>query len=154
MKIREYKPDDYKEIAELFHETIHSVCTKDYSAKELEAWAPKPIDYKKWKKRLNSKKPYIILEKDVIIGFAELEKDGHIDCFYIHKDYQRQGVGSLLFKHLEKQSHKKGLERLYAEVSITAQPFFKKHGFKTIKKNIIHTNGQTLTNFSMEKEIM
>lgn len=69
----------------------------------------------------------------------------------MHKDHQRQGVGTFLLNHLCKigKDHKK----LYAEVSITAKPFFLKHGFKVIKKNIVHANNQKLTNFIMEKHL-
>lgn len=151
MKIRKYKSTDYKEIADLFYETIHSVCVNDYSKEELEAWAPTPIDYKKWRKRLDEKKPFLAVVDNKIVGFAEIENDGHIDCFYVHKDYQGQGVGALIFNHIHTIG--KNYEKLYAEVSITAKPFFLKHGFKVIKENIVHINNQKLTNFIMEKQL-
>jgi putative acetyltransferase len=87
MKIRKYQTTDYKEIADLFYETVHSVCANDYTAEELEAWAPTPIDYEKWQKRLEKRKPFVVIINHLIVGFAELEKDGHIDCFYVHKNY-------------------------------------------------------------------
>ena len=153
MKIRKYQTADYKEIADLFYETVHSVCANDYTAEELEAWAPAPIDYEKWQKRLEKRKPFVVIINHLIVGFAELEKDGHIDCFYVHKNYQGQGVGSLLMSHIENLSNQKGLDKLYSEVSITAKPFFEKHGFKTAKKNIVRTNNQKLTNFIMRKHL-
>ena len=32
------------------------------------------------------------------VGFAEVENDG---CFYCHKNYQRQGIGRMLFQVIE-----------------------------------------------------
>lgn len=92
MKIRPYKPSDYKDVADIFQETVHSVCSNDYTPKELEAWAPSPINYDKWQKRLLSKMPLLAVINNKIVGFAEIENDGHIDCFYVHKDHQRQCI--------------------------------------------------------------
>ncbi|MHB1949598.1 MAG: GNAT family N-acetyltransferase [Gammaproteobacteria bacterium] len=38
---------------------------------------------------------------DKIVGFAELEDNGHIDCFYCHHEYQGCGVGSALMREIE-----------------------------------------------------
>lgn len=151
MEIREYKPTDYKEIANLFHETVHSVCANHYSKDELEAWAPNPVDYEKWQKKLEKKVPFVVTIDNKIVGFAELEKDGHIDCFYVHKDHQKQGIGTFILNHLIETSKNK---KLYAEVSITAKPFFLKHGFKVTKENKVRINDQELTNYIMEKQLI
>lgn len=55
MHIQKYQSGDYKKIADLFQGTVHSVCSSEYSREELEAWAPTPVDYEKWQKRLNKK---------------------------------------------------------------------------------------------------
>lgn len=143
MHIRKYQPSDYKKVADLFQETVHSVCINEYNQKELAAWAPIPLDYDRWQKRLAKKLPFLAIIENKIVGFAEIENDGHIDCFYVHKDHQRQGVGTFLLNHLYKVTQNQ--QKLYAEVSITAKPFFLKHGFKVIRKNIVHANNQELS---------
>ncbi|WP_270340974.1 acetyltransferase [Lactococcus petauri] len=40
MNCRHYCSNDYAEIADLFYTTVHTINTADYSAEELEAWAP------------------------------------------------------------------------------------------------------------------
>jgi putative acetyltransferase len=42
------------------------------------------------------------------------------------------------------------LKRIYAEVSITAKPFFERQGFKMITEQQVRLRGVTLTNFLME----
>lgn len=34
---------------------------------------------------------------DTPLGFVELERDGHIDCFYCHPDRIGQGIGARLY---------------------------------------------------------
>ncbi|MDF3055666.1 MAG: family N-acetyltransferase [Gammaproteobacteria bacterium] len=45
------------------------------------------------------------------------------------------------------------LKRVYAEVSITAKPFFESKGFNVVKQQNVNIRGIELTNFVMEKNI-
>lgn len=42
------------------------------------------------------------------------------------------------------------IKRVFAEVSITAKPFFKSKGFKVVKQQNVNIRGIKLTNFVME----
>ena len=79
MKIVEYSSNRGKEIADLFYESVHSIDSSIYSEQQKHAWAPMPIDYINWEIRLENKKPYVLLIKNEVAGFIELESDGHID---------------------------------------------------------------------------
>ena len=68
------------------------------------------------------------------VAFAELESDGHIDFFYCHPDFQRQGAGTALMTTLVAEARELVLAELRAEVSVTAQPFFSKSGFRTFEE--------------------
>lgn len=149
MRIRDYRADDSIEIADLFHGSVHSLHVESFSAEELEAWAPTPPDYSHWRKRLAEKKPYVAERDGMIVGFIELEDDGHIDCFYTHKDFQRRGVGSALYSHLLQEADARDIQNLYLEASAIARPFFEREGFRLEKTNRLEGRGQILTNFSM-----
>jgi putative acetyltransferase len=149
MRIRDFMPKDADEIADLFHDCVHAIDSPDFSAAQREAWAPTPPDYSVWRVRLAEKKPYLACLEGTIIGFIELEDDGHIDCFYTHKDFQRQGVGRALYDHLVAQADARGIADLYVEASPIALPFFEREGFRLGKENRIERSGQILTNFSM-----
>lgn len=45
------------------------------------------------------------------------------------------------------------ISKIFAEVSITARPFFEKHGFTVIEKQKVSIRGIELVNFKMEKEL-
>lgn len=149
MYIRSYQPSDYIEIANLFHKSVHAIKQSFYSKEELEAWAPTPPDYNGWKARLLEKKPFVALKNNGIIGFIELESDGHIDCLYVHPEHQGSGIASQLLQHLRMVAQKKKITRLHVEASKVAMPFFKKSGFTLIKENHINLRGQSLLNYSM-----
>ncbi|WP_067861755.1 GNAT family N-acetyltransferase [Neptuniibacter marinus] len=153
MRIRAYRPSDSVEITNLFHTSVHTIKQSFYSKEEREAWAPTPPDYTGWKARLLIKKPFVALKKNRIIGFIELESDGHIDCLYVHPDYQGSGVARQLLQHILIVAQKKGITRLHVEASKVAMPFFKKSGFKLIKENHINLRGQSLLNYSMSWSI-
>ncbi len=151
--IRDYKEQDTFEIAELFTWTVRKINSKDYDEKQIDAWAPVQIDYENWLNRLRIKKPLVVLDIDKIIGFAEFEQNGHIDCFYVHFKYQNRGAGKLLLKTIENKAGMLKLKKIYAEVSKTAIYFFEKHGFTLIKEQRVEIRGISLTNYRMEKSI-
>lgn len=149
MKIRNYRAQDSDEITDLFHGAVHSLIDENYTAEELEAWAPTPPDYSHWRERLAVKKPYVAERDGMILGFIELEADGHIDCFYTHKDFQRQGVGRRLYNHLASEADARGVQDFHVEASEIARPFFEREGFVLEKVNRVERRGQVLTNFTM-----
>lgn len=151
MNIRAYAIPDTEEILNLFYDTIHEVNSQDYTPEQVNAWAPAVMDTGKWRERLSRKMTFVAEADGQIVGFCELEKDGHIDCFYAHKDYQRKGVGRSLLAKIEQEAKALGVNRVYAEVSITAKPFFESQGFVVLQEQQVLIRGINLTNYRMEK---
>ncbi len=149
MEIRPYQESDCFEIADLFHDSVHAIDHSLYSKEQLEAWAPTPPDYEFWNNRLRVKKPFVAIIDNTIVGFIELEGDGHIDCLYVHKDYQGAGVASRLLEHLQAVARERGIRQLQVEASKVAMPLFKKYGFKLQSSNTVALRGQSLTNYCM-----
>ncbi|MEH2260048.1 GNAT family N-acetyltransferase [Nostoc sp.] len=151
MRLRIYEIADSEEVMKLFYDTIHEVNIHDYIQEQVDAWAPANMDIEVWIKSLGSKFTYVAEEQDKIIGFGELEANGHIDRFYCHKDFQRKGVGKNILEQIELKANSLGVEKLFTEASITAKPFFESQGFLVIKKQEVERRGQKLINFVMEK---
>ena len=149
MKIIEYSSSRAEEITNLFYSSVHAINSSIYSDKEKNAWAPRPIDYYKWKCRFDDKKPYLLMIKDEVAGFIELESDGHIDCTYVLPKYQQIGVATLLIQHVFSLAKKLGLKKLYVEASFVAKPLFEKFGFIVKRKNEVIKDGVVLINYSM-----
>ena len=80
-----------------------------------------------------------------------MQNDGYIDFFFCHHAYQGKGVGKALMQHIIKTGRRYGLKRFYADVSITAKPFFQHYGFVVVRQQQKTVRGVVLTNFLMEK---
>ncbi len=150
--VRKYQPSDAKFLAEIFYNSIHSINIYDYSAEQINAMAPaSSLDPENWEQKWSKLVPFVALLGSKIVGFAEFEPSGHIDCFYVHHEYQGRGVGSALMKAIEAEAKEKHISRIYADVSITAKLFFEGKGFQEIKKQTVIYRGCEFTNFLMEK---
>jgi putative acetyltransferase len=161
IEIRRYQNGDAPYLSAIRYDTIHIINAQDYTKEQLEAWAPESSrvapphatdSCRSWQEQFEKTKPFVALINDMIVGFAELEPNGHLDRFYVHHQFQGQGVGSALMNALENEAHTAGLSSIYADVSITAKPFFEKKGFSVVKQQTVMIRGLALINFSMEKK--
>jgi len=115
MKIREATRADAGQMVRIFHDTIHTVNTRDYTAGQVDAWSPAVPEADAWAERKFPTRTTFVADDDgTIAGFGELEVSGHVDCFYCHHTYQRRGVGSATFQRIEGRARALGLTRLHA----------------------------------------
>jgi putative acetyltransferase len=153
MEIRRFQPDDGEQIAQLFHETVREVNRRDYSEAQVRAWAPDDLHFRDWVAVCGGCLTYVAVIDGAIAGFAELEPNGHIGCFYCHKKYQRCGVGRKLYATLEKHALDLQLNQLWTEVSITAKPFFEHMGFIVVREQEVYCRGAQFVNYAMQKSL-
>lgn len=131
MEIRKYQESDILQIISLFYETVHTVNKQHYTQEQLDAWAPKEeetLKHKSWGASLYQNITYVAESKGSLVGFADMSGKGHLDRLYVHKDFQGQGVASALVNKLEQEARILGLLEMDTEASITAKPFFERHG--------------------------
>jgi putative acetyltransferase len=146
----QYYNGEYIAVAEIFHAAVHQTAACFYSSEQLDAWAPTPIDYEQWRARCELKRPFICLRPGQVVGFIELDTNGHIGCHYVHPDHNRQGYGSALLAHAIKTALDAGLMRLYVEASHVAKGLYLKHGFQVVSSNQVSIGGVHLENWIME----
>ncbi|MBM5783142.1 MAG: GNAT family N-acetyltransferase [Pelagibacterales bacterium] len=152
IEIRKYRPQDARELANIYYHTIHNINIADYSEEQINAWAPEScLELDGWERKWEKLSPIVATIGDQIVGFAEFEDNGHIDCFYVHHQFQGKAVGSALIKEIFNQALRKNLSKIFAEVSITAKSFFLKNGFEVAKEQFVKIRGVELRNFVMEK---
>ena len=152
--IKRYQESDAQLLVNIYFYTIHNINTHNYSKEQINAWAPEScLELEGWKKKWGKLPPIVATIDNQIVGFAEFEDNGHIDCFYVHHQFQSKGVGSSLIKEIEQQALQKNISKVVAEASITAKTFFLSKGFIVIKEQLKKIRGVDLKNFVMEKNL-
>lgn len=148
MRIRSYQASDCSALAELFYETVHSINRKDYTENQIDAWASKEIDLDRWNLSFQAHETVVCIDGNGIVGFGDIAADGYLDRLYVHKDYQRKGVASMLCDVLESATE---ALTITTHASITAKGFFEKRGYRVISENQVVRKGVVLTNYTMKK---
>ena len=152
MNVRKYYSEDWREVVKLFHDTVHSVNAADYTETQLNAWIPEDMNLPKMENRLSNTYSVVAENAGIIVGFGNENGIGYFDCLYVHKDYQRMGVGTLIADDIEGYFYHQGIQIITTNASITAKPFFEKRGYVVLEKQNVKTRGQILINFKMQKE--
>ncbi len=153
MVIREYRAGDAAAIVRLFYDTVHAVNAADYTPEQRDAWAPAVPDAAAWHDRMSNRCTLVAVEAGQVVGFAELEADGHLDMLFCAKHAVGRGIGAGLYAALERRARERGLDRIFTEASITAQGFFARQGFRVLQAGAVHRRGIALTNFAMAKDL-
>ncbi|MGR5278524.1 GNAT family N-acetyltransferase [Vibrio rotiferianus] len=153
LEIRRFESGDEETLRTLFYYTVRKVCINDYTDAQVSAWAPNIYVAEDWNKKIALLNPFIVLLDGQVVGYADLQPDGYVDHFFCHWQHQGKGVGTALMQQLIAEGARNFNHRLYANVSLTAKPFFERHGFIVVKQQSVDIRGQTLTNFLMEKEL-
>ncbi len=154
MLVRTHRVGDIPGISRLYYDTIHHINSHDYTREQVDAWAPAVPDVDFWKERFKKYRVYVAEEDKQVVGFTELAATGHIDCFFVHHEWQRRGVGTRLMDRLVRTAGKEKMLRLSAEVSITAVPFFREREFIVLEENETIRQTVKLKQFTMERWLM
>ncbi|TMX31311.1 GNAT family N-acetyltransferase [Vibrio rotiferianus] len=153
LEIRRFESGDEETLRTLFYYTVRKICINDYTDAQVSAWAPNIYVAEDWNKKIALLNPFVVLLDGQVVGYADLQPDGYVDHFFCHWQHQGKGVGTALMQQLIAEGARNFNHRLYANVSLTAKPFFERHGFIVAKQQSVDIRGQTLTNFLMEKEL-
>lgn len=148
MYIRPYGSEDCPELAKLFYNTVHTICARDYTPGQLNAWAPGNMDYAAWDRSFQEHDTLVAVQAGCIVGFGDMRPDGYLDRLYVHSTHQGQGVATALCDLLESRCP---AALLYTHASITARPFFEARGYRVVRPQQVQRFGERLTNFVMEK---
>jgi putative acetyltransferase len=153
LALRPFLEADTALVAEIFRASVDELAAEDYSDAQREAWASTVDDEAALGARLAGQLTLLGMVDGSPVGFASLKGGEEIDMLYVHPAAAGRGVGALLIEALEKLAAGRGARRLTAEVSDSAQDFFRKRGFVPQQRNTIQLGGEWLANTTMEKKL-
>jgi len=136
MKIREATLEDTDHITQLFYDTINNINIRDYDSEQIRLWSSGKMNTEKWKKNITEQYFIVAESEGMITGFASITEKGYLDFMYVHKDHQNTGIATKMLEELERFADSLELKEIWAQVSITARPFFRSKGFEITKEFI------------------
>jgi putative acetyltransferase len=149
---RRYALSDLPAVIAVFQRSIHELAARDYSPAQLAAWSPETSDLDAWATRLATGGVFISERENQIVGFARIDESGVVDLLYVHPRFARHGIATALLSAVCAWARQRGIDRLRADVSITARPLFERKGFRVVRQQSIERHGVTLENFRMERD--
>lgn len=145
--------NDIPAMMALFHASVHEVAAGDYNQAQRDAWAPDSGEPARWEKRLAEQQVWIAETDGAMSGFCAWTIDGYLDLLFVHPNHTRQGVATALCAKAEYDLRSRGVQRVHTQASITAQPFFNRHGFRLVRHQVVRTRDVSPPNAIMEKPL-
>ena len=153
LAMRPFLPADTPLVAAIFRASVEELTGEDYSAAQQQAWAAIADDEEAFGIRLAKALTLLGMLDASPVGFASLDGPERLDMLYVHPAAAGHGVGSMLIDALEKLAAARGGRRLTADVSDSAQEFFKRRGFVAQQRNSVPLGNEWLANTTMEKQL-
>jgi len=153
IEIRPYRAGDEHGIARVFFDSVRQVGVRHYSAAQVEAWAPSPPAVDVVLARVADGRLTLVAvdASGAVVGYGDLEPDGHIDHLYCAPEAVGIGLGGLLVAALLDAAEQQGITDLFVEASDAARPVFERHGFVVTARNGLERHGVALHNWSMTR---
>lgn len=151
-KLRLYQYSDLEGVITVFQRAVRETASRDYNPAQIAAWVQ--ADRDSWQKRLLNSHCWVATIEDTIVGFGNVELDGHLDLMFTHPDYLRTGVASALLQKLEHAVIAMALPVIFTEASITAKPFFSRRGYQLLAAQQVQVRGQNFINYRMSKSLI
>jgi putative acetyltransferase len=153
LAMRPFLPADTPLVAAIFRASVEELTGEDYSAAQQQVWASIADDEEAFGIRLAKALTLLGMLDASPVGFASLDGLERLDMLYVHPAAAGHGVGSMLIDALEKLAASRGGRRLTADVSDSAQEFFKRRGFVPQQRNSVPLGNEWLANTTMEKKL-
>ncbi|WP_436063636.1 MULTISPECIES: N-acetyltransferase family protein [unclassified Phenylobacterium] len=153
--LRPYLQTDAAELSELYYESVQRLGGRRYSPEQVVAWAPAPVDAATVQARAGDGRTTLVAVDDRgrLLGYGDLEADGHIDHLYCRPEAAGTGVALTLLEALERLARDQGVERLYVEASELAKGLFERKGFTVSHRRDFEVRGVAIHNYAMERPL-
>jgi len=147
--------EDKLAVKEAHIRSIREVCSKNYSSRQIEAWAQPPYSDEMWERALKTQYHQLVEVDGKIEGFchATVHEDGTGEILGLYLTSKATGLGvgkEIALQALEYiRSHQP--KKIIVESTLTAKGFYEKLGFKLDYEILDHKiRGEIIECFRME----
>ncbi len=153
--IRPYQPTDAPHMARLYFDSARTLGARRYTRQQVAAWAPAPADPALVHARAGDGRTTLVAAspRGEVLGYADLEADGHIDQLYCRPDVAGSGLAAALLEALLAQATASGIGRLHVEASELARGLFERNGFTRLHRRDFEVRGVPIHNYAMERVV-
>lgn len=153
VQLRAYQPSDAVPTRTVFYRAVHETARADYTAQQLDAWAPPMTDYGSWNERMLRNRTVVAEEDDVLLGFGDADAAGYVDMMFVLPEAAGRGVAGALLDHVLGRAAAEGASSASTHASLTARGFFAHKGFVVVEERHSVRAGVELTNFLMTRSL-
>ena len=153
LSVRPYQSSDAAVLSALYENSVRGLGARDYSLAQIEAWASLTPSSDDLDRRMADGRTRLVAVAEDIVGFIDVEPDGHVDLLYVAPAAAGLGVARVLLETAEALAPLSGANRLYAEASETARPVFERLGFSVIARRDFEVAGVPIHNWAVEKTL-
>ncbi|QGH68172.1 GNAT family N-acetyltransferase [Pseudactinotalea sp. HY158] len=154
IRIRTYEERDSAPTLAIFLAAITRTAAADYTPEQVRAWArPDEREPASWHAGMAARNSFVATVGSEVAGFSDVDRHGYIDMMFVAPERQRRGVAHTLLAEAERRAREYAADELHADVSLTARPFFERHGFRVVVEQHPVRAGVELINFRMSKAL-
>lgn len=118
-------------MAEIFARAVRALAGGPYTAEQLDVWASRAA-HQGFERRIRAIDFLVAEGAGGVVGFGALDRQtGQVEYLYVDPTVARQGIGTLLYRELERMAARHGLASLWLVASLNALPFYEHLGFRT-----------------------
>ena len=138
INIRPAISKDLDAIANIFTTSVRTLCSADYTNEQIEAIITSFYEQLYLLEIEISVGTVFVAEAESIVGFASFNEGGKaINDLFVHPDYVRQRIGTLLLSTIERAALARQVSRLWVMSSLTGRPFYESRGYKYVRDSVL-----------------
>lgn len=149
--IRKACPEDAKRISILRRKTLEKINLHDYPRPALD-FLKKENSPKGILEKLKRRKLFVLTNRNKILGCVDINLGtGKVGGLFVDYRYLGKGYGSELMFFIENYARERKIKKIILHPTKTAYPFYKKLGYKVVKRDIWKGPGFRAKSIDMEK---
>ncbi len=153
IKILKAKEEDIYKIVKIHKKCVLETNANFYSVKAISEWLGQ-ISKENVKNQFNSTSWYILVSGNKTVGFCQFSLDEK-ELYQINIDpvFQNTGLGKILYDFIEQKFIKEDKKEVFLNSTLNAVDFYKKLGFKSLKKIKFKLDKQNIKMIQMKKRL-